>query len=110
MTEINTNPKELKFWQDRVAKSDGRAFFLPEELVTELKEVIELENEAKRLSNQVAELQIKGQTRMNALWLKFREFLAANGKPENWLLEVGLDQVAMENGFYVVNVLERNNR
>ena len=108
MSEINTNPKELKFWQDKVAKSNGTQVFLPENLHAELKEIMKLETEAKGLSNKVAKLQVEGSTKMNDLWLEFRKYLDKNGKPENWLQEIGLDQIALQNGFFVVNIIEKN--
>ena len=108
-TPINTNPKELAFWQDRVAKANnGSAIFLPDALHTELKEIIEIENEAKELNKKVARLQVQGSTRMNDLWLKVREHLEKNGKPDNWTDEIGLDQVALDNGFFVVNIIQKN--
>jgi len=108
MSDIQTNPKDIKFWQDRVAKSSGSSIFLPEELHKELKEIIKIEDEAFQISLKLAEMQIKGSTRMNDLWLKVREFLAKNGKPQNWIDELGLDAVARDNGFFVVNLIEKN--
>lgn len=109
-TPTNTNPRELAFWQDRVSKSHGTAVLLPESLHEELKTIIKLEAEGKELSNKVAKLQVEGSTRMGDLWLKFRQHLDATGQADNWLKEIGLDQVALDNGFFVVNVLEKNGR
>lgn len=108
MSEINTNPKELKFWQDKIAKSNGTQVFLPENLHAELKEIMKLEQEGKELSNKIAKLQVEGSARMSELWFAFRKFLDKNGKPENWLQEIGLDQIALQNGFFVVNIIEKN--
>jgi len=107
-TPINTNPKELPFWQDKVTKSNGLAIFLPENLSPELKEILAIEKEATELSKKVARLQVKGQGRMHGLWLKVREYLEANGRPDNWIDELGLDSVALDNGFFVVNILPKN--
>ena len=107
-TPINTNPKELAFWQDKVAKSDSLALFLPDSLNTELKEILAIEDEARKLSKQVARLQVQGQSRMQNLWLKVREHLEVNGRPDNWIDELGLDAVALDNGFFVVNILPKN--
>ena len=107
-TPINTNPKELPFWQDRVTKSSGLAVFLPSDLHPELKEILAIEKEATDLSKKVARLQVNGTTRMNNLWLKVREHLEKNGRPDNWVDELGLDAVALDNGFFVVNILPKN--
>lgn len=105
--EINTDPKTLKFWQDRIAKSNGLAFFLPEKLQKDLKEIQKMEAESKVLSEKVAKLQVEGGAKMNNLWVSVRQMLHENGNTGNWLDELGLDQIALDHGFYVVNILPK---
>lgn len=102
--------RDLKWWMDRIAASNGGSVLLPEELQAIIKEVQEVDKEVQAMLNVIAEKQIKNEQKMQGVWLTFRDQLAKNGRPDIWMKEVGLDENALADGFFVANVWDKKNR
>lgn len=106
MAKKQISPDRLKFWQERVEKSNGKTFFIPESLLEEYQQAEEirqyLESEQRRLAETAAEFQNK----MDNFWFKLKKHLKDNGQPDIYTLDMGQDVDAREEGIGIINIID----
>lgn len=101
MSEI---PK--KDWNEVVKNSGGRSFFVPDALQAQVKEWQEARKKLRELTEVAAEQEVKTSVAMQNMFLELRKYAIETGIEGVWTADIGFDTQALEDGVFVVNVVD----
>ena len=108
MSKMINQTKE-QYWNEVVAKSEGKSVLLPDALLEEAKKIEAYRQEFnKMLREVVAKQEVTLAMDTNNIFQKIRLHLEQNGYPGVFYDEVGWNADALADGVFVVNIIPKN--
>lgn len=103
---MSTKTAQKRDWKKIVDDSDGTRIFLPEALVEDVKTWQKQRDAFQFFISEIAEKEIQVNVKFQTTMLKIREFLAKNGHKDIWIKDVGIENEALKEGQYVLNITD----
>lgn len=93
-------------WVERVSKSNGTSFFIPERLRPLFDKFEKVRQDYNKDVIAMAEKQLLMNHLRDQAFFELRKYLSQNGTPDIWIKELGLDELGAKENAYVVNIWE----
>jgi hypothetical protein len=93
-------------WDKVVADSNGTAIFLPEKFVKDAEEVERLRKEFNSKVGEMAEREITMNMATQNMFFALRKYLSENGHTDIWQKDIGFNVEALNDGKFVVNLMD----
>ena len=97
---------EKRDWKKIVNESNGTRIFLPDQFTEKAKEFKEKREDLFEYLKAAAEKEITMNMLSQNTLFELRQYLAKNGFEDIWSKEMGWDTEALNEGFFVINIIE----
>ena len=98
--------KVARDWKKIVADSKGTQVFLPETLLEDVKKWQTMRSEFNKFISEIAQKEIQVNVVFQNLMLKIREYYAENGMSDIWVKDVGIENEALKEGQFILNITD----
>lgn len=93
-------------WNKIVSESNGALMFLPAGFEGAAKEWLDLRTEYNALVKKMAQKELTLNMALQNLFFEFRKNLAKTGHEDVWLKDIGFESNALEDGKFVVSMMD----
>lgn len=99
---------EKRNWTKIVSESEGRLIFLPEGFKKAAKEWFDLRSDYNDQVKTMAKKELTLNIALQNLFFELRNYLEKNGHSDIYLKDVGFESGALEDGEFVVSLMDPN--